>query len=59
VVLGIGLLYALREGNIPGPDPALTLAACSGFMLMVGMLASLAPTLRGLRIQPVEALKDG
>jgi len=28
-------------------------------MLLVGMLACLAPTLRGLRIRPVEALKEG
>jgi hypothetical protein len=29
------------------------------FRLLVGMLARLGPTLRGLRIQPVEALKEG
>lgn len=58
--LGIGLFYALLPAYVPaGPDLALTLAACSGFMLLVGLLACLGPTLRGLRIQPVEALKDG
>jgi ABC-type antimicrobial peptide transport system permease subunit len=59
MAVGLGLLYALREANIPGPNPALTLAVCSGFMLLVGMLACLEPTLRGLRIQPVEALNEG
>jgi len=59
VVVGIGLLYAFREATIPGPDPTLNLAACSGFMLLVGMLACLEPTLRGLRIQPAEALNEG
>ncbi len=59
VAVGVGLLYSLRHANIPGPDPALTLAACSAFMLLVGMTACLEPTLRGLRIQPVEALREG
>jgi predicted permease len=58
-VVSAGLLYAFRYANIDGPSPVLTLAACSGFMLVVGMLACLEPTLRGLRIQPMEALKEG
>ena len=32
---------------------------CSAFRLLVGMLACLGPTLRGLRIQPVEAAEGG
>jgi hypothetical protein len=59
MLVGLGLLYALRDANIPGPGPVVTIAVCSGFMLLVGMLACLGPTLRGLRIQPVEALKEG
>jgi predicted permease len=59
MAVGFGLLYAFREAQIPGPSPAVTLAVCSGFMLLVGMLACLGPTLRGLRIQPVDALKEG
>ncbi len=57
-VVGSVLLYSLREANIPGPDPALTLMACSAFMLLVGVLACLEPTLRALRIQPVVALNE-
>lgn len=57
--LGIGLVNALLLAGAGPADPALTLAACSVFMLLVGMLACLRPTLRGLRIQPVEALKEG
>lgn len=58
VAVGLGLLYSLREANIPGPSPTGTLVACSTFMLLVGMVACLAPTLRALRIQPVEALRE-
>lgn len=58
-VMGGLLMYAVREADIPGPDPLLTVAACSGIMMVVGMLACLQPTLRGLRIEPVEALKEG
>ena len=57
--LGAVLLYSLREADIPGPDPVLTLVACSAFMLLVGLLACLEPTLRALRIEPVEALNEG
>ncbi|GMV06520.1 MAG: hypothetical protein AMXMBFR53_27960 [Gemmatimonadota bacterium] len=59
VAVSVGLLYSLRSASFDGPSPALTLAACSAFMLVVGMLACVEPTLRGLRIQPVEALKEG
>ena len=57
--MGGVLLYSLREADIPGPDPVLTLVACSAFMLLVGLLACLAPTLRALRIEPMEALNEG
>jgi hypothetical protein len=64
IALGVAfatwLLSELLGGGIEsGPDPVLALAACSAFMLLVGMLACLEPTLRGLRIRPVEALKEG
>jgi ABC-type antimicrobial peptide transport system permease subunit len=57
-VLGLSLLDSLRT-DVPGPDPVVTLMACSAFMLLVGMLACLGPTLRALRIEPVEALNEG
>lgn len=57
--LGVVLLYSLREADIPGPNPVLTLVVCSAFMLLVGLLACLEPTLRALRIEPVEALNEG
>ena len=58
-VLSLSLLDSLRRADIPGPDPVVTLMACSAFMLLVGLLACLGPTLRALRIEPVEALNDG
>ncbi|MEQ9401589.1 MAG: FtsX-like permease family protein [Longimicrobiales bacterium] len=57
--VGMGLLYSLRGAGIPGPDPAVTLVVCSASMLLVGLLACLAPALRALRIQPAEALGEG
>lgn len=40
-------------------DPALILAGCAVLMFTIGMFACLGPTLRGLGIKPVEALKEG
>jgi hypothetical protein len=57
--LGVVLINSLRAGDLRGPDPAVTLMACSAFMLLVGLLACLEPTLRALRIEPVEALNEG
>jgi len=59
VGIGLGLLYSLREAEIAGPSPTVALSVCSCFMLLVGMGACLEPTMRGLRIQPVEALREG
>ena len=60
VAFSVWLLSELLGGGIEsGPDPVATLAVCAGFMFVVGMLACLEPTVRGLRIQPVEALKEG
>jgi ABC-type lipoprotein release transport system permease subunit len=39
-------------------DPHLILAECAVFMFVVRLIACLGPTLRGLRIRPVEALKE-
>ena len=58
--VGMGILYSfLGTGIELGADPVLTVTICSAFMFFVGILACLEPTLRGLRIQPVEALKEG
>jgi hypothetical protein len=60
VALGAWLLWVALEGDVArGADASLLLAQVAGFMLVVGMAACLAPTLRGLRVRPVEALKEG
>jgi hypothetical protein len=60
--IGVGVWFVTRvvdNRTDYAIDPALILAACAAFMFAVGMLACLGPTLRGLRIRPVEALKEG
>ncbi len=42
--------YAVGPGSI--------VAGCAAFMFLVGILACAVPTARGLRIQPVEALRE-
>ena len=64
VVLGTGLgLWLISrvadEASTSVVEPPVVLALCAAFMLVVGMLACLVPTLRGMRIRPVEALKEG
>jgi ABC-type antimicrobial peptide transport system permease subunit len=66
--LTVGVLIAVLAGavivtkGLPA-DPAtagwpLALAGAAAIVLLVGMLACVGPTLRGLRIRPVEALKS-
>jgi ABC-type antimicrobial peptide transport system permease subunit len=66
--LAVGVLIAVLAGavivtkGLPA-DPAtagwpLALAGAAAIVLLVGMLACVGPTLRGLRIRPVEALKS-
>lgn len=57
--VGLSLVEGLRSTDFSGPDPAVMLVASSAFMLLIGMLACLGPTLRALRIEPVEALNEG
>jgi hypothetical protein len=42
-----------------GANWPLMMTAVTTFVLVVGMLACVSPTLRGLRIRPIEALKNG
>jgi predicted permease len=60
VASGAWLITQL-EGDVEtrGTNWALMLSVIAAFVLLVGMLACVAPTLRGLRIRPVEALKQG
>jgi ABC-type antimicrobial peptide transport system permease subunit len=44
----------MRPQNMP-----LVVVAVAAGTVLVGMLACLVPTLRGLRIQPTEALREG
>jgi predicted permease len=66
--LAVGVLLAVAASavivtkGLPA-DPAtagwpLALAGAAAIVLLVGMLACVGPTLRGLRIRPVEALKS-
>ena len=60
--VGIGIVLAPVFLRLDGPITAakvVTMFAVSGVMLLVGLLASVGPTRRSLRIQPTEALKEG
>jgi ABC-type antimicrobial peptide transport system permease subunit len=66
--LTLGVLIAVTASAVlvakalPGPYRTLSgwplaLAGAAGIVLLVGILACLAPTLRGLRIRPMDALR--
>lgn len=58
--LGLWLISEVAdEASWTVVEPPVVLALCSAFMLAVGAVACLVPTLRGVRIRPVEALKEG
>jgi len=62
VVSGVLLATAValglaRGGPISGRLVALLLIA-AGVMMAVGLMAAAGPALRGLRVQPTEALKE-
>jgi putative ABC transport system permease protein len=58
--VGLWLLSQVEgEDNLNGANLPLMMLAVSTLVLVVGMLACLSPTLRGLRIRPVDALKNG
>jgi predicted permease len=64
IVLGVGiaaLIFRELEGDttMRGANLALLLPTIAAFVFLVGALACVAPTLRGLRIRPVDALKEG
>jgi ABC-type antimicrobial peptide transport system permease subunit len=60
VALGAWLISEVSgDESTRGANWPLMLATIAVFVLLVGMLACVAPTLRGLRIRPVEALKEG
>jgi ABC-type antimicrobial peptide transport system permease subunit len=57
--VGIWLINEIDNAADYVIDPAVILPICAAFMFVVGMLACVAPTVRGLKIRPVEALKEG
>jgi hypothetical protein len=59
VAVGIRLISMLSDDTMRGANWPLMMVGIAGFVLLIGMLACLAPTLRALRIRPVEALKEG
>jgi putative ABC transport system permease protein len=52
------LLDRLSDGELLGAGSAILLTTMSALMIVVGLLASVGPARRGLRIQPTEALRD-
>jgi hypothetical protein len=61
VVAGTGvatLLDLATKGAFTGGQAAVLLPAVAAFMVIVGLVATLGPARRGLRIQPTEALRD-
>jgi hypothetical protein len=59
VAVGVRLISMLSDESTWGGNWQLMMAAIAGFVMLVGMLACLAPTRRALRIRPVEALREG
>ena len=62
VVVGVvatAVLDGLSGGEFMGGKGAILLPAVSTIMMAVGLLAALGPARRGLRIQPIEALREG
>ncbi len=60
--VGVGIVLAPLILRLEGPLTAakmVTAVVVSVLMLLVGLLASIGPTRRTLRIQPTEALKEG
>ena len=59
-VLALALFDRLAGGEIMGGKGAVMLPAVAAIMMAVGLLAAVGPARRGLRIQPIEALRaDG
>jgi hypothetical protein len=57
--VGLALWFLSRSVDDPATyviGPGGILAECASFMFVAGIMACVAPTVRGLRIQPVEAL---
>jgi putative ABC transport system permease protein len=61
VGVALGLWFISEVVDDPSTyaiSPGVILAGCASFMFLVGILACVVPTVRGLRIQPVEALRE-
>ncbi len=59
-VLAAVILADISENPVMNPqNTSLVIAGVIAGTVLVGMLACLVPTLRGLRIQPTEALREG
>jgi putative ABC transport system permease protein len=58
-LVGAALLDHLAGGALTGGAGAVVRPAVALLMVGVGLVATLAPARRGLRIQPTEALKEG
>ena len=57
-VVGAALLDRLAGGNMLREEVAPLLALVATIMLLAGLLATLGPALRAVRIQPMDALRE-
>ena len=58
-LVGSALAAALLQGSGLGPSrAAVFVGGVAGVMLLAGLIAATGPALRGLRIHPMEALRD-
>ncbi|MEX2570186.1 MAG: FtsX-like permease family protein, partial [Gemmatimonadota bacterium] len=57
--IGIGMSFLLNSlvENLTGGKEAVIVPAAAAIMMLVGLLAALGPARRGLRIEPMEALR--
>jgi hypothetical protein len=55
---GIYALMSLTDGELMKGNGAVVLPMVAALMIVVGLLAALGPARRGLRIHPIEALRE-
>jgi putative ABC transport system permease protein len=58
--IGIGAAFLLNNlvENLTGGKEAVIVPAAAALMMLVGLLAALGPARRGLRIHPMDALRE-
>ena len=59
VLVALLLDYYLPAENVGGWSVTGIIPAATGFMMLVGLLATAGPARRGLRVEPIEELREG